>query len=425
MNINLVSYSDISGGAARAAYRLHCNLQTVGHSSRMSVQKKVSDDYSVVGPVGNVGKLFNLSRSLLGKWVVKLQKSENPIIHTVSWYPFAGCGGFNRKLGPVDIVNLHWIRDIPVIECIALINKPVVWTLHDMWAFCGAEHYAPDDDQARWRTGYTDNNRPLSDRGLDIDRWTWERKKRHWPHPLHIITPSSWLGECVSQSFLMHDWPVHIIPNVLDTEAFKPLNKAFARQALNLPQDKKLILFGALKGSEDPRKGFDLLQDALVILGNSGIRELHGVIFGQSKPLKAPEIGFPVQWMGYIYDEWTLALLYSAADVMVVPSRQENLPQTGTEAQACGCPVVAFNSTGLPDVVVHKRTGYLARPFDVKDLAQGISWVLQDKKKYERLCIAARERAVRLWAPEIVIPQYLDVYQMAIEQYRKIKLQGM
>lgn len=417
MNIRLLSYSDIEGGAARAAYRLHSALRTANYSSRMLVQKKLSDDHAVTGPVGYVEKLTFLNRILAGELLVKLQKSDNPIHHTPSWYPFELCRHFTHNLESADIVHLHWLRDIPTIKCICRINKPVVWTLHDMWAFCGAEHYTSDSSTARWRTGYTKSNRSPLDKGLDIDHWTWKRKKKYWQQPLHIIAPSHWLAKCVSESSLMRDWPVHVIPNVLDPDIFKPIDKSFARQTLNLPQDAQLILFGAIKGGEDPRKGFDLLQRSLAVLGKPLTTKIYGVIFGQSQPKDAPEYGFPIRWMGHIHDEWTMTLLYSAADVMVVPSYQEAFGQTASEAQACGCPVVAFDTTGLPDVVEHKKTGYLAAPFEPEDLAHGITWVLEDKERHKRLSVAARERTVRLWSPEVVVPQYISVYQQAIEQW--------
>jgi len=146
---------------------------------------------------------------------------------------------------------------------------------------------------------------------------------------------------------------------------------------------------------------------------------IQGVIFGQSEPVNPPSLGMPLHWMGHLNDDITLALLYSAADVMVVPSRQENLPQSGTEAQACGCPVVAFNCTGLPDVVAHGETGYLAEPYDLDELAKGILWVLEDAERYSRLCAAARKRALHLWSSEVVVPQYMKVYEAAIESHRK------
>lgn len=232
---------------------------------------------------------------------------------------------------------------------------------------------------------------------------------------MHVVCPSSWLAECVRSSALMADWPVSVIPNVLDTRIFKPLDKMFSRATLNLPADKTLVMFGAIGGGKDFRKGFDLLLASLDCLRNldlSGDVEL--VVFGQSKPKSEPDLHFPVHWFGHVHDDPTLALLYNAADVMIVPSRQENLPQAATEAQACGCPVVAFNTTGLKDVVEHQKTGYLANAFDVQDMARGISWVLEDAQRYRALSASARERAVSLWSPEVVVPQYLEVYQQVI-----------
>ncbi|HEX7387966.1 MAG TPA: glycosyltransferase [Castellaniella sp.] len=301
---------------------------------------------------------------------------------------------------------------------IGKICQPCVWTLHDMWAFCGSEHYAADDISARWRAPYTTSNRASNESGLDVSRWVWLRKKRAWQYPLQVVAPSQWLANCVRGSELMGGWPVSVVPNVLDTEQFQPWPKALARKLLGLPENKQLVLFGAIGGGTDPRKGWDLLQGALEALA-AAHPNLECVVFGQSEPVHPPELGLPIHWLGRLNDDTTIALAYGAADVTVVPSRQENLPQTGTEAQACGCPVVAFNCTGLPDVVVHGETGYLARPYDVADLAHGICWVLEDIARHAALCAAARERAVRLWSPAVVVPQYLSIYQEAIDRWHK------
>lgn len=204
-----------------------------------------------------------------------------------------------------------------------------------------------------------------------------------------------------------------MIPNPLDTRQFQPWPKDLARDILNLPPSVPLVLFGAIGGSKDPRKGWDLLQPALVFVLNQ-LPCVQGAIFGQSEPANPPQIGLPLHWLGHFHDDATLALAYSAADVMVVPSRQETFGQTASEAQSCGCPVVAFDCTGLPDVVEHGVTGYLARPYELEDLAKGIRWVLEDPERHARLSAAARERAVRLWSPEVVVPQYLRVYESAI-----------
>lgn len=423
MKITHISHSDLSGGAARAAFRLHCALQMNSHSSRMLVQKKMSDDPLVFGPKNYFEKFISLAQIFLGEQVTHLQHTKNIEHHSASCeFPF-GTRSFLKTIAQSDIAHLHWFRETPTLSTIGRITKPVVWTLHDMWAFCGAEHYTTDTTTVRWRTGYTKNNGPQNAKYFDINRLTWNRKKKHWQRPLHIVTPSRWLAECASQSALMHNWPVHVIPNSLDINIFKPLNQSYARDVFNLSQDTKIILFGSIKGSNNPRKGFDLLLSALQEMNPSSSEKYLCVVFGESKPKHPPNINLPLFWTGQLHDEQSLALLYNAADVMVVPSRQDNLPQIGTEAQACGCPVVAFDTAGLPDVIAHKESGYLARPFEPGDLAYGIQWVLSDEERYNKLAVTARERAVKMWAPSVIVPQYIDIYQQAIEQQKKnIKL---
>ena len=247
-------------------------------------------------------------------------------------------------------------------------------------------------------------------KALDVDRWVWNRKRRSWRHPIQIVTPSRWLAKCVKASYLMRDWPVTVIPYTLDCRQFQPWPKSFARDVLGFPANATIVLFGAMGGGADFIKGWDLLQNALVRIAEEHIN-IHGVIFGQSEPVNPPHLGLPLYWLGHLHDDVTLALIYSAADVMVVPSRQDNLPQTGIEAQTCGCPVVAFNCAGLPDIVEHRVTGYLAAPYDSDDLASGIKWVIENKERHASLSSAARERALRLWAPEVVIPMYKKIYE--------------
>jgi glycosyltransferase involved in cell wall biosynthesis len=297
------------------------------------------------------------------------------------------------------------------IADIGRLTKPVVWTLHDMWAFCGAEHYTVGQ---RYRKGYSAANRPPDESGFDLDRWTWRRKQRHWRRPFQIVTPSHWLASCVEQSGLMRDWPVTVIPNPVDTKIWWPVDKLLARQKLNLPPDARVLLFGALGGDEDPRKGFDLLRDALQHLrGRINGLELNGlelVVIGQLAHTQETPLGFPVRHTGYLHDDEKLRLLYSAADAVAVPSRLEAFGQTASEAHACGTPVVAFNTGGLADIVAHRQTGYLATPFDVQDLAAGIEWVLRAKASGPDLRIAARERACLLWDSPIVARQYAELY---------------
>jgi len=409
MKILIVNTSDILGGAARAAFRLHKSLISFGLESRMRVGVKKSDLISVSGPESKFSKALGIVRPLLGQALMRLQKTNNPTLHSPAILPSCLVDEINTS--PADVINLQWVCDeFLSVEDIGRIRKPVVWTLHDMWAFSGAEHYGPDDSNARWKNGYTADNRHSGHKGLDIDRWVWNRKRRAWRYPMQIVAASRWLAQCAKDSYLMSKWPVTVIPYALDCRQFQPWPKPLARQVLGLPPDAILILFGAMGGNKNFIKGWDLLQPALVRIAgeHAGV---NCVIFGQSEPADPPNLGLPLHWMGHLDDDATLALLYSAADVMVVPSRQENLGQTGTEAQACGCPVVAFNCTGLPDVVEHRLTGYLALPYDSDDLANGIKWVIENKERHASLSSAARERALRLWAPEVVVPRYKAIYE--------------
>ena len=409
MKTLIVSSSDSIGGAARAALRLHKFLMAGGLESRMLVGIKKSDLVSVDGPQTRLGKILYSARRFLGQTLMRLQKTDNSFFHSPSILPSYLVDRINTS--PAHVINLHWVCDeFLSIEDIGRIRKPVVWTLHDMWAFSGTEHYGLDNSNARWQNGYTKDNRPSGHKGFDIDRWVWNRKRQAWHYPIQIVTPSRWLSECVKASYLMRKWPVTVIPNALDCRQFQPWPKPLAREVLGLPPNAILVLFGAMEGGNNFIKGWDLLQPALARIASEHIG-VHGVIFGQSEPAHPPKLGLPLHWMGHLNDDATLALLYSAADVTVVPSRQEAFGQTGSEAQACGCPVVAFNCTGLQDIVEHCLTGYLATPYDSVDLANGIRWVIESKERYESLTGAARERALRLWAPEVVIPSYKAIYE--------------
>jgi glycosyltransferase involved in cell wall biosynthesis len=222
----------------------------------------------------------------------------------------------------------------------------------------------------------------------------------------------------------MKNWPVTVIPNPLDLNTFRPIDRLLARQLLNLPQERQLILFGAFGGSDDPRKGSDLLLAALNWLKITGLQNMELVVFGQSPPLQEPQLGFPIRYSGHLHDDVSLALLYSAVDVFVAPSRQDNLPNTVVEAIACGTPSVTFNIGGMPDIIKHQVSGYLARPNDIQDLASGIKWVLEEQAQTNRLGSAARQSAEALFHPQLIAQQYRDIYQAAIATFPAVSRQA-
>jgi len=399
MRILHVSFGDSGGGAARAAARLHRAERRAGLDSRMLVLQRRTDDPHVEPartPIfGRDALSWQLEHRILRRAAdARVERSLNLVP-----------SGLHRRINasPADVVHLHWINDgMMSIPEIGRIAKPIVWTLHDMWPFAGAEHYTVEGDD-RWRSGY-----PRS----GIDGWTWRRKRRHWRDlaPV-VVAPSRWMGECSRASALFGGHPVRVIPNPMDPDELAPRDQRAARRALGLPFDRKIVLLGA----HDPlhaRKGFDLFRDALHARADSaGCEDFEVVVFGARGAL--PPMAPPARSVGPIergLDQW-----YSAADVFVAPSRMDNLPNTVAEAAWCGTPSVAFRVGGLPDLIDHRRSGYLAEPFDVQDLASGIRWALSQPGGAVRA--AAREQASML-APDSIVPAFVEAYQSAMERRR-------
>lgn len=428
-----INSSDIGGGAARAAYRIHRSLvdhgQTHGMQSQMRAISCLSDDPTVIcGPPDGQNAIWRRLQPRLSQHSRRGFRTASSILHSVAW-PGTGLGSElqqRHRDGLTDLVHLHWLGDGTLsIEEIGSLPMPLVWTLHDQWAFCGAEHYTtpPGPGEAascdeRYALGYTPASRPGHESGPDINRRTWQRKRRAWRQPIQIICPSKWLADCARPSALMGSWPVSVIPYPIDLATWAPLEQQQARALLQLPPDRPLVLFGAMCGTADSRKGADLLLEAIQILrtqlAGTPLEQLELVVFGQSRPAQPPDLGFPIHYSGHLHDDLSLRLLYVAADVFVIPSRQDNLPNTGLEAHACGTPVVAFRTGGLVDIVDDRITGALAEPFDPASLAASIRWVLEDSQRRHELGVAARERAERLWNPQRIAGRYAEVYQQAL-----------
>lgn len=425
MSVLHVSFADAIGGAGRAAYRIHRAMVEAGYDSSMRVMRHGTDDDRVTWGTPRDGLWSRVERKVQRMQHARLERDWATT--NTSWHSLGDIGaGIAGELNRADaqILDLHWVQDgMLSVSDIGRLEKPVVWTLHDMWAFCGGEHYTEDGPAARFRRGYNGSNRPPGERGRDLDRMTWEAKRRHWAgKKFTIVSPSRWLAECAAGSALFAGASIHVIPNALDTmELWRPVPQETARAALRLPQDKRLVLMGAEGGTTDPRKGGDLLREMMERVGarsrgsveSSGVIEL--VIYGQSAPTQLEHWPCPVHWLGQVRDDRVLVLAYSAADATVVPSRQDNLPNGAVEAQACGTPVAAFNIGGLPDIVTHRVSGWLATPFDVDDLADGLLWLLDDEDRRLSLSRAARQHAVATFAAEVVAAQYAAVYAEVLD----------
>jgi len=409
MRILQVSTIAQLAGAGIAAYRLQQGLRCLGADAWMLVNRQRSADPYVVTPAAKTDKLLARLAPLLDRLPGQLSGLDMDRV-SASWVP----DRLVHRVSAVapDILNLHWVNDgFMRIETLPRLRQPVVWTLHDMWAFSGGEHYV--GDSRRYIDGYTAANRPPRESGVDVHRWIWRRKRKAWAgleDRVVIAAPSRWMADCARQSALFRDFRVEVLPNGIDHERFHPVEHAVARRILGLPEDRKLILFGAGSATSDRRKGFHLLVEALQKLEarvNPAAYEL--VVFGASAGDNPCTM--KTHYLGRLEDEISMALVYAAADVFVAPSLEDNLPNTVLESLACGTPVVAFDTGGIPDMVEHEVNGYLAACFDVDDLANGLVRVLEDNERWRQLADAGRRKVVRQFTLQASARNYLGLYE--------------
>lgn len=417
MKVLNINTNDILGGAARAAYRLHQGLHLIDVNSQMLVQSKFSDDFTVLRNNTKLGKGIAKIKPNLDILLLNFYGQREKTVFSTQWLP-NNIQTRVKQLNP-DIVNLHWICGgfIP-IETLEKIDKPIVWTLHDMWAFTGGCHYAGDCEGYLKNCGHCPQLH--SNQSWDLSRWIWQRKAQAWKSlNLTIVTPSRWLADCAKKSSLFQGYRVEVIPYGLDINLYKPIDKKFARNLLNLPQDKKLILFGAMSATSDKRKGFQFLTPALEKLAlEKEKNDFELVVFGASQPAEDPNFPFKTNYLGRLNDDISIILLYSAVDVFVAPSVEDNLPNTVMESLACGTPCVAFDIGGMGDMIEHKENGYLAKPFCTDDLAYGISFIFNNQNQ-EILSHNSRKTVEEKFTLQLQAQRYLEVYREAIEQYQK------
>lgn len=407
MKILIVNRSDLNGGAAKASYRLHKSLLAQDVESQMLVQHKISDDYTVLTEKSRFRKIFNVARSLIETLPLMFYKNRTQTFFSPSWFGFSNVADKINEINP-DIVHLHWINDgMLKVEDLAKIKAPIVWSLHDMWAFTGGCHYNEACQAYEERCG---NCKVLgSHKEKDLSRRVYNRKENIFSQieNMTIVGLSAWLSNCAKNSSLLKEKKHVNLPNPINTQVFKKMDKERARALWNLPKEKKIVLFGALKSTDDPRKGFQELEEALHKLED---KTIEFVVFGRSEPKVSQNFGFNTYYIGDLHDEVSLVTLYSAVDVVVVPSLQENLSNVIMESLACGTPVVGFDIGGSSDMIEHKKTGYLSKAFSSDDLANGIEWILNNEN-YDELCENAREKVLKEFDSQVVAFKYITLYK--------------
>lgn len=403
MKILHINTTDIVGGAGIAAYRLHSALRQERIESFMLVQHKKSDDKYIIK--NNSFRYTNKLRTEIDYLPFRFASNKKTKIFSVAWLK-SNITKIIHEIKP-DIIHLHWINNGFVkIEELKKFNIPIIWSLHDMWAFTGGCHY--DAECGNYKTDCSEC--PILRKNSKLSSKIFSRKEKIYKQikNIHINGLSKWLANCASESSLLSEKTVHNIPNCIDINEFYPISKIEAKKQLSLPKNKKTILFGAIGGTKDERKGYDLLESALKKMETKSDKSL--VVFGSHNKQKTTKYGFELHFLGHISDKKQMQLVYSAADIIVVPSRQENLSNVVLEALSCGTPAVTFDIGGMSDMIEHKKNGYLAKAFDTNDLLKGINWVLKNQN-YEEITKNAHQIIKNKFTYSIVAKQYIEVYK--------------
>jgi glycosyltransferase involved in cell wall biosynthesis len=409
-----------NGGAGRACSRLNLALQEQGIDSEIAVNFTFSKNNEVHD--FSSGFLYHwltaaeiILEGLISKLVLK------PVKIPFS-FPFFGKNiSQNKLVKRADIIHLHWINHafLRPQDLLKLnkAGKPIVWTFHDSNAFTGGCH-------VRYTCGHFEKecgNCPLLKKSNPND-WShtiWlSKQKAYSALSFEIIAPSHWMSQSIKRSKLLDDRNIHVVPNTLDTDKFKPFDKIEARKKLGISTDKFIIMSGFMPSRKDLHKGTPYLVEALNILANGNELVKNGVeliVFGNRDASNVPEFSIPATFLGTIADDEKLALCYSAADVFVTPSLEDNLPNTVMESLSCGTPVVAFTTGGIPDMVKHKENGYLAQYQSAEDLAQGINWVMEHPDK-QALNRESRNGVLENFSEGVIAAKHIEIYKQLLNQ---------
>jgi glycosyltransferase involved in cell wall biosynthesis len=401
-----VAGDTLSSGAGRGAYWLHRGLVARGVDSRFLVTDICPEDPTVT-PFGSPDGMARQRtwRRRIDKAPLVFYPRRRSQIFSTAW---TGADlTTHEEYRRADVINLHWVNGgLLSIASIGRIRKPVVWTLRDMWPFTGGCHYALDC--ARYETGCGRCPHLGSECERDLSARIVRRKRRALPPMMAAVGISRWIAECARRSVVFEGKRVEAILNCIDTQAFRPMDKAEAKRSLGVDPDRPMVLAGATAVTEF-YKGADLYRVALERVATVGWTFAE---FG--RPSSDENWPVPVRRFGYQTDSDALRTIYAAADVFVLPSRQDAFAKTGAEALACGTPVACFDSAGPRDIVDHLQTGWKARPFDPDDLAAGLRWILETEDRRRMLCDAAA-RAAHRFSPDVAAGQYEDLYRSLLD----------
>ncbi|MBE9046653.1 glycosyltransferase family 4 protein [Pleurocapsales cyanobacterium LEGE 10410] len=410
MNILHVNQSDISGGAAIACDRLHQGLLAQGIDSRLLVGSVESNGDRVAA----VAK-----RSYLESWLTSIARRFGMnYVAIVSTFKISGHPFYQHA----DLLNFHNLHpgyfNYLAISSLTK-NKPAVYTLHDMWSFTG--HCAYSYDCERWKIGCGKCPYPNIYPAIQTDNTHLEWKLKNWIYSysnLSVVAPSRWLTQQAKHSML-NRFPIHYIPNGIDTQAYQPLDRQQCRSLLGIPPGKKVLMIGATSLTAR-RKGGALLLEALASLPSSLKMKMVLLLLGRGGKAIASAAGIAALDLGYVSSDRLKSIAYSATDLFIYPTRADNLPLMLQESMACGTPIVSFKVGGVPELVRPDVSGYLAQPEDSYDLCNGIMQLLEDEFLWKKMSQNCRQIALTEYSLELQTQRYIELYSQILPNRRAI-----
>ncbi len=375
------------GGAYRAAERISACMKRAGIDSQLIVRTKTKKDTDCI-------EYFDSS---VGRFISKAKNAGNLLFSSGLLVTdlFGTDISKSRFVKDADVVVLHWVNSFISyrgVKQLVKTGKKIIWVMHDEWIYTEGVHYTCERPYVS-KTAL----KILGPLNLRLKRWAYSGSH------ITYVAVSGWIREQALAGSVLCSEDVRVINNPLDTDKFRP-EAVTDSGCFENPYNKKIILFGADKATGNVTKGFSFLLEALKELDGN---ECLAVCFGAApKDSRIKLDNIDIIYTGPINDDDRLIGLYNSADVMVVPSIQEAFGYTCCEALACGTPVVGFDTSGLKDQIIHKENGYLARPGDTKDLAEGIRYCLSEG---DRLSVRARVTAVSRNSYPVIAGQYMDL----------------
>ncbi len=410
MKILILSTYDLKGGAGKAAFRLlKCLKTNPEFDAKMFVYEKSSSDENVFQIQTFWTKYFGKLIQAFDNLFLIFFPNRNGAIFSTAWISLASVNRYIKEFGP-DVINIHWVNNGFIsLNQISQFPKniPIVFSLHDRWLMTGGCHVSYDCD--KYKVGCEKCVQISSKYKLDLSAINFNRKKAliNGRANFNIIGVSKWMKDSAEKSEILNKIPSVNLPNPIDTNFYSPLNKEYARSVLGISTEKTILLFGAFNATTDFQKGFHYLKNVIDLLDQ---KKYLLVIFGNNGTSHFENLGLEFLQFGHIHDEMTMRILLSAADIFLLPSLQENLSNSVMESLSCGLPIVAFDVGGNSDLVKHKVTGYLAKPFDILDFSNGIDYISNE----DNLGSNARAHAQANFDYNILSKSYFDYFKTII-----------